>query len=52
MVDDGKTEPEYIEISSLVANPKNVWKFKVETEDNNLKDGTQTGDKEDMVWNL
>ena len=44
--EDGKAEPEHNAISSDVAKDGG------DMEDNNLEDGTQTGDKEDMVWNL
>ena len=46
IVEDGKTEPEQHEISSYAAKD---GKFKADTEDNNLEDGAQTGEKEDMV---
>jgi hypothetical protein len=48
IVEDGKAEPEPNEISFLAK----YGQFNTETEDNNLKDGTQTGDEEEVVWNL
>jgi hypothetical protein len=47
MAEDGKAEPEHNEISSDVAKD---GKINEDTEDNNLKDGTQTGGKEDIGW--
>ena len=49
VVEDEKAEPEHNEISSLVAKD---GKLEADTEDNYLKDGTKTVDKEYMVWNL